>query len=93
MRITSNAPGSPGAFFLVYNVRMLANVYYTAVIWESERGWGRKVDRTEEFKTEKARDKFIAKFNSVNNEPVTPDWYMFAEKGKDVVRRARTKRK
>jgi hypothetical protein len=72
---------------------MLANVYYTAVIIESERGWGRKIDEVKEFKTEKARDKFITKFNSKNNEPVTPDWYMFAEKGKDVIRRARKKAK
>jgi hypothetical protein len=72
---------------------MLANVYFTAVIWESERGWGRKIDEVKEFKTEKQRDKFIEKFNSKNTEPQAPDWYMFAEKGKDVIRRARPKRK
>ena len=73
---------------------MLANVYYTAVIWESERGWGRKIDEVKEFKTKKARDKFIVKFNSKNNEPTTPDWYMFAEEGKEVIRRpARSKKK
>jgi hypothetical protein len=70
---------------------MLANVYYTAVIIESERGWGQKIDEVKEFKTEKARDKFITKFNARNNEPTTPDWYMYAEKGKDVIRRARRK--
>jgi len=72
---------------------MLANVIYTAVIWESERGWGRKIDETKEFKTEKARDKFITKFNSKNTEPVTPDWYMFAEKGENIIRPARSKPK
>ena len=73
---------------------MLANVIYTAVIWESERGWGRKIDETKEFKTEKARDKFVEKFNSKNDEPVTPDWYMFAVKGANIIRRpARSKKK
>ena len=72
---------------------MLANVYFTAVVWESERGWGSKVDSVREFKTEKGRDNFIKKFNARNNEPVVPDWYMYAEKGLDVVRRIRTKAK
>jgi hypothetical protein len=70
----------------------LAEIVYTAVIWESERGWGKRLDETKEFETEKARDKFIAKFNSKNNEPVTPDWYMYAESGADIVR-PRSKRK
>jgi hypothetical protein len=66
---------------------MKAEVLYTAVLIESERGWGQRIDEVREFKTEKARDSFIKKFNSKNNEPVTPDWYMYAEKGKDIVRR------
>jgi len=72
---------------------MLAEVIYTAKIWESERGWGRKVDEIKEFKSEKARDKFITKFNSANNEPVTPDWYMFAEKGENIIRRPKKRKK
>jgi hypothetical protein len=71
---------------------MLANVFYTAVIIESERGWGQKIDEIKKFKTAKTRDKFIEKFNARNTEPTTPDWYMYAEKGKDVIRRA-SKRK
>jgi hypothetical protein len=72
---------------------MKADVIYTAVVWESERGWGRKVDETREFKTEGARDKFIEKFNSKNNEPVAPDWYMFAERGENIIRPIRLRRK
>jgi len=72
---------------------MLANVYFTAVVWESERGWGRKIDEVKEFKTEKARDKFIVKFNARNTAASAPDWYMFAEKGGNIVRRARAKSK
>lgn len=71
---------------------MLAEITYTAVIIESERDWGRKVDETKEFKTEKARDKFITKFNARNTALTAPDWYMYAEKGADIVRR-RSKRK
>jgi 5-methylcytosine-specific restriction endonuclease McrA len=33
---------------------MIAEVLYTAVIIESERGWGQRVDEVREFKTEKA---------------------------------------
>ena len=68
---------------------MLAKVYYTAVLIESERGWGQKVDSVREFKTEKGRDNFIKRFNASNNKPTVPDWYMYAEKGKDIVRRVR----
>lgn len=66
---------------------MLAKVLYTATIIESERGWGQRVDGTREFKTKKGRDNFIKRFNSVNNEPTTPDWYMYAEAGKDIIRK------
>jgi len=71
---------------------MLAHVYYTAVVWESERGWGRKIDETKKFATEKARDKFITKFNARNTAATAPDWYMFAEKGEDIIRRARKRK-
>lgn len=72
---------------------MKAEVLFTAVIIESERGWGQRVDEVKEFKTEKARDKFIEKFNSKNNEPTTPDWYMVAQKGENKIKRAKTKKK
>ena len=73
--------------------RMKAEVFYTAVIIESERGWGQRVDGTKEFKSEKKRDNFIQKFNSKNNEPVTPDWYMYAREGENIIRRPRKKAK
>ena len=77
--------------FAVYLV-MLAEVFYTAVIIESERGWGQRVDEVREFKTEKARDNFIKKYNAQNNEPTTPDWYMYAEKGENKIRKAKKKK-
>jgi len=68
---------------------MLAEIIYTACIIESERGWGQELDETKEFKTEKARDKFIKDYNARNNHlPVAPDWYMYAEKGENIIRRA-----
>lgn len=51
---------------------------------ESERGWGSKVDSTSYFKTLEEAKKFVKKFNSKNNEPVVPDWYMYAEDPKEV---------
>ena len=45
---------------------------------ESERGWGQKVDEVLEFDTLEEANDYIKKFNSGNNLPVTPDWYMYA---------------
>jgi hypothetical protein len=72
---------------------MIAEVLYTAVLIESERGWGQRVDEVREFKTEKARDNFIKKFNAQNTAPSAPapDWYMYAEKGENKIRRAKKK--
>jgi hypothetical protein len=64
---------------------MKAEVKFTAVIIESERGWGQKVDEVREFDTEKERDDFIKEFNSHNTETSAPDWYMKAERGRDKV--------
>ena len=58
-------------------------VKYTAVIIESERGWGQKIDEVKEFDTEKQRDDFIVEFNGHNPDGPAPDWYMRAEKGRD----------
>jgi hypothetical protein len=71
---------------------MIAEVLYTAVLIESERGWGQRVDEIKEFKTEKARDKFIKEFNAQNTAPSAPDWYMYAEKGADKIRKAKRKK-
>lgn len=52
-------------------------------IIESERGWGQRVDDTKEFDTmDEARD-FIREYNADNNEPTTPDWYMYAVLAED----------
>ena len=47
-------------------------------IIESEAGWGQRVDEVKEFATQELADAFIKEYNSKNNEPVTPDWYMYA---------------
>lgn len=56
---------------------------FKAIIIESERGWGQRIDEVKKFKTKKARDKFIKDFNSQNNLPSAPDWYMYATEGND----------
>lgn len=50
-------------------------------IIESERGWGSKIEDVKEFKTLEEAKAFIADFNSQNNLPYVPDWYMYAELG------------
>lgn len=47
-------------------------------IIESERGWGQRVDETREFPTFEEADAFREKYNSKNNKPTVPDWYMYA---------------
>lgn len=53
---------------------------FKVAIIESERGWGAKVDEVREFNTEDEREAFIEEFNSQNDKPYVPDWYMYAEK-------------
>lgn len=48
------------------------------LIIESERGWGQKVDEVKEFDTREEAEKFCKEYNSKNNEPTVPDWYMYA---------------
>lgn len=50
-------------------------------IIESERGWGQKIDERMEFDTIKEAEDFVKQYNSRNNEPNVPDWYMYAEIG------------
>lgn len=71
----------------------IKEVIYTAIVIESERGWGQKIDSVREFGTEKERNDFIKDFNSKNNEPTVPDWYMYAETGKDIIRDPKPKAK
>jgi hypothetical protein len=47
-------------------------------IVESERGWGSKVDGTRDFETEDEANEFVKEYNSKNNLPQVPDWYMYA---------------
>lgn len=47
-------------------------------IIESERGWGQKIDETKYFDDATEAYKFVEDFNSKNNLPYVPDWYMYA---------------
>jgi len=69
----------------------LKEVKYIAVIIESERGWGRKIDEVKEFDTEQMRDDFIKEYNSMNPPGPAPDWYMVAQKGSDRIKEPETK--
>lgn len=51
---------------------------WKAVIYESERGWGTKIDEIKSFDTKEERDEFMHKFNAKNTDLVAPDWYMIA---------------
>jgi hypothetical protein len=46
---------------------------------ESEKGWGQRTDDYMVCLSLSAGKEFIRTFNKVNNLPITPDWYMFAE--------------
>lgn len=46
---------------------------------ESERGWGQRVDEILKFDTYEEADKYKKEFNSKNNLPEVPDWYMYAD--------------
>ncbi len=49
-------------------------------IYESELGWGTKLEEIKEFTTKEEADKFIIKYNKTNDKKVVPNWYMFADK-------------
>jgi len=57
----------------------MPHVYEIAII-ESERGWGSKVEDYVYTITLDKADKFVEDYNSKNNSPVVPDWYMYADK-------------
>lgn len=57
---------------------------FKALIIESERGWGSKIDEVRTFPTKEERDKFVDEYNlkynpNMGKGPV-PDWYMIAER-------------
>lgn len=56
------------------------NCKYRVEFWESERGWGRRLDYTKDYDSYEEAKKAQDDFNSRNTEDVVPDWYMFAEK-------------
>ena len=47
-------------------------------VWESEKGWGQKIDDYMVCLSKEDAIDFVSEFNAVNNKPVTPDWYMYA---------------
>lgn len=47
-------------------------------IIESERGWGQRLDEVKEFSNRTKAEEFVEKYNSKNNLPEVPDWYMYA---------------
>jgi hypothetical protein len=49
------------------------------LIIESERGWGQRIDERKEFPTYEEAKAFVTEYNSHNNLPEVPDWYMYAE--------------
>lgn len=48
------------------------------LIIESEAGWGARVDEVKYFDTKEEAEKFVTKYNSYNDKPTVPDWYMYA---------------
>lgn len=51
---------------------------WRVTVIESERGWGQKVDEYRRFHTQEEAAAWAEKFNSKNNLPEVPDWYMRA---------------
>jgi len=49
-------------------------------IIESEKGWGQKIEDTEEFPTREKAENFCRAYNKKHCPPkkITPDWYMYA---------------
>lgn len=47
-------------------------------IWESERGWGTRLDETKVFDSADEAYKFVENFNAENDKDTVPDWYMYA---------------
>lgn len=47
-------------------------------IFESERGWGQRLDEEKYFDNELEARNFVNDFNSKNDLDYVPDWYMVA---------------
>ena len=48
-------------------------------VYEYERGWGSKIDDHMICLSSEDKDNFIKGFNSDNDKPQVPDWYMIAK--------------
>lgn len=57
----------------------MGNVAIAVEVIESEAGWGKKTDDYMICLSVEDAKAFITEFNSKNNEPTTPSWYMYAE--------------
>ena len=47
-------------------------------VFESESGWGKKLDDTKEFDSQAAATEFQSEFNAKNTAKTVPSWYMYA---------------
>lgn len=52
---------------------------YRVEIWEYEAGWGSRYCGSKVFDTKAKAEEFIEEYNSVNDLPEVPDWYMAAQ--------------
>ena len=57
---------------------------FRVVIMESERGWGLRIDEVKMFETLEEAKAYRKKFNSHNDKPSAPDWYMYATQPEEV---------
>jgi D-serine dehydratase len=62
----------------------VAKTKWAVDLIEHERGWGSKVDETRVFNDYDKACHFVTEFNSKNNLPEVPDWYMHAEPPRPV---------
>ena len=61
------------------NLKISHKGEYAVHIIESERGWGQRLDETKYFKSLKDAEAFVKGYNSLNDKPDVPDWYMYAQ--------------
>lgn len=54
------------------------NAKYRVYFTEYERGWGSRPDGHKDFDDIKSAKEYADKFNSKNDLPIAPDWYMTA---------------
>jgi hypothetical protein len=64
---------------------------FSVYVIESEAGWGQKVDFVKTFDTLENANAFVKEFNSKNNLPYVPDWYMYAENPIEIFTKVKEK--